>query len=174
MVTLVSSAPIDITLIKMAFAVKYKELASNSISKKASAKDAMKDTQSSMASVKKSMSTKLPLLDVPFGLTVNAKPAQKDGTSTLIELVSQLVISAPLGMRLLEPAQPATMDLLCRKEIVSLTLIPALFLKVTSSAKFGIKKFVLNALIEPSLTLMASVSQLAHNVTLLTRPLVIV
>lgn len=89
MKTLVSSAPKIITLIETVSAVKFKDNANNSICKKASVKDAMKDIKSSMVDVNKSISTLPQISDAPSGLMEFVPNAQEDGILTLKEFVSQ-------------------------------------------------------------------------------------
>lgn len=102
MVTPVSSAPTDIISIRMESAAKSRALASNSTFKKASAKNAMRDTQSSMDDAKESITLRQVILGVLFGPKASVKPAQRDGSSMLITSAPPLATSAQPGMKSLE------------------------------------------------------------------------
>ena len=165
-----SSAPIDTTLIKMESAVKFRELASSSTFKKESAKNATKDTQSSMEGAKKSTSPLTPMKDAPSGPMESAKPAPRDGTSMLMEFALPSATSAPPGMKNQEPALPATTDPLLLTGTVLLMSTPVLFPKATFSAKPGTKKTVSLVPIEAFSMPMVSAFQSAPNVTPSIRP----
>ena len=74
------------------------------------------------------------------------------------------------GMKPLEYASPAITDQLFKMETALPTLIHLLFLKATSSAKYGLEKNALNALIEASSMLMDFAFLLALNAILLIKP----
>jgi hypothetical protein len=116
-----SNAPTDTTSIRTESAAKSKLHANNSIPKKESARNVIKDTQLSMANVLKSIKAPQTTLDAPNGKTECALNAQRDGTSMLTRCVFKSATSAHPGTNKLEPALNATMGLLWLKESVLLT-----------------------------------------------------
>jgi len=154
----------------MEYAVKSRELASNSTFKKASAKNVMRDTQSLMENAKESITLSQAILAALFGLQASVKPAQKDGSSMPTTSAHPSATSVPPGMKSPETAKHATMDLSFKREDVSSTLIPALSPSQTFYVTFGWENNVWNAPKEASSMLMASVSQSVLSVIPSIRP----
>lgn len=100
----------DTTSIRMESAVKCKEPANNLTKKKEFAKNAMRDTMSSMASALRLIKLPLSTSDVLFGRITCAKLARRDGTSTQIKIASLLATFAILGMKAQAHASLATTD----------------------------------------------------------------
>lgn len=113
-----SNAPTDTTSIKTESAAKSKVHANSSIPKKESARNAIKDTQLSMANALKSIKAHQTKLDAPNGKTECAANAQRDGTSMLTKCVLKSATSVHHGTNPPAPAQSATMDPSLLKESV--------------------------------------------------------
>jgi len=135
---------LGLLLIKMEFAAKFNRLANNSIVRKVSARNVMKDTRSPMENVIEMIRQLLPTLDAPSGKVESANSAPRDGTSIHKTSVCLSVISAQPGPKRVH-VKLATTDLLLKRVLASKITTLASSPTVTSSVKFGPDKSAQNA-----------------------------